>query len=71
MSKHIIRFAPNQKLPPGYTVQWWESDEMYRWVIDENTYGIEFACPYAARRSAWCRYKSVEAITTARRMMER
>lgn len=55
---HTVRFSPNQKLPPGYTVQWWDCDEHYRWVIDENTYGVEHWDRFRARRDAWAHFES-------------
>ena len=56
MGDYTVSFAPNQKLPPGYTVQWWVSDEMFRWVIDDNTYGPATWDRFAARRMAWAHY---------------
>lgn len=54
----IIGFAPNTKLPPGYTVQWWESDEMYRWVLSEDVYGVANCNRFRARRDAWAHFKA-------------
>jgi len=51
-----INFPPRQKLPPGYRVEWWASDEHYHWVIDEDTYSQIFANRYQARRAAWAHY---------------
>ncbi len=54
-----INFSPNQALPPGYSVEWWECDEMYRWVHDPSRYNGEpelysvgCCCRWMARRGA-------------------
>lgn len=58
MSKIVpINFSPRQPLFPGYRVQWWESDEHYHWVIDEDTYSEIFADRFDARRAAWSHYR--------------
>lgn len=63
--EHVVKFAPNQKLPPGYTVQWWDSDEHYHWVLDEDTYSCCTCCRFSARRGAWAHYN--KQITTMER----
>jgi len=57
MKAVIIKFAPNQKLPPGYTIQWWEENESYQWVIDENTYGMASVDRWYCYRSAWLHHR--------------
>lgn len=54
-----IRFSPRQALPPGYSVEWWECDEMYRWVHDPSrvdgepeVYGDACCSRWMARRGA-------------------
>jgi hypothetical protein len=53
---NIIRFPPSQALPHGYSVEWWESDEHYRWVSGED-YSDIYADRWVARRSAWAHYR--------------
>ena len=59
-----ISFAPNQTLPPGYSVEWWPTTEHYHWVYEPDrvngepeTYSVIFGCRFAARRSAWRHYR--------------
>lgn len=59
----LIRFAPHQPLPPGYTIQWWERDEHYHWVLSDNVYSDCDRDRWAARRGAWAHYRrSAEAM---------
>ena len=51
-----IKFAPRQKLPPGYRVEWWESDEHYHWVNDRDRHSDVFADRFQAYRAAWTHY---------------
>lgn len=46
--KKIIKFTPNQKLPEGYRVEWWECDEHYHWVTENNN-----SCCFSTRWQAW------------------
>ena len=57
-SDYAVNFSANQPLPPGYTVQWWESNESYQWVIDENIYGVEHHDRFRARRDAWAHFNA-------------
>lgn len=54
--EQVIRFAPNQTLPPSYRVVWYESDEMYRWCNGEFE-GPACCDRYMARRMAWANYE--------------
>jgi hypothetical protein len=65
MTDVTVKFAPRQSPPPGYAVEWWESDEMYRWVEDASridgepeVYGEACCCRWMARRGAWARYRA-------------
>lgn len=58
MRRHKVNFAPNQKLPPGYSVEWFESDEMYHWVISDDLYSVCCCCRWMAYRGAWANYKA-------------
>lgn len=58
-----VRFAPNQTLPPGYSVEWWSSTEHYHWVHDPSridgepeVFSVSWSDRFAARRSAWRHY---------------
>lgn len=49
-----VKFGKNQKLPDGYTVEWWEADEMYHWTSENgNNVSIPFRTRWKAYRSAW------------------
>jgi hypothetical protein len=62
MSDNIINFSKNQKMPPGYRVEWWECDEHYHWVIDDDNYSQCFACRFHCRRAAWIHYKTIDRV---------
>ena len=53
MEKIKIKFAKHQKLPIGYKIEWWEADEHFHWVIDDDNYSCSFASKWDAYRSAW------------------
>ena len=53
MERYNIKFAPNQKLPDGYKIQWLESVEHYVWVNDKGEESVIFADRWAAFRCAW------------------
>ena len=53
----VINFSTNQKLPPGYRVEWWPDDEHFHWVIDENNYSDIYSSRWQAYRAAWKHYK--------------
>jgi len=62
-----MRFAPNQPVPLNYTIEWWSSDEMYRWVHEPSrhrgepeTYGDAHCCRFRARRDAWEHFRKHE-----------
>ena len=61
MNKKIkINFSNNQKLPPGYLIEWWESDEHYHFVI-ENDADFESVCycdRFMCRQAAWNHYNT-------------
>lgn len=57
MDQIVIKFSKHQKLPTGYRIEWWEADEHYHWVIDENTYSCAFSSRWQAFRSAWANSK--------------
>ena len=57
MEQIVIKFSRHQKLPIGYRIEWWEADEHYHWVIDENTYSCAFSSRWQAFRSAWANSK--------------
>lgn len=57
MEQIVIKFSKYQKLPIGYRIEWWEADEHYHWVIDENTYSCAFSSRWQAFRSAWANSK--------------
>ena len=43
MEIYNIKFAPTQKLPKGYKIQWLESVERYVWVNDRGEESVMFA----------------------------
>lgn len=54
-----IRFAPRQKLPPGYRVEWWECDERYHWTLPAaDLEGGACCCRWMCWRGAWTHYYS-------------
>ncbi len=63
MEQITINFASRQKLPPGYIVQWWECDEHYHWVINEDNYSEIFSSRWQAFRAAWAHYKATQKET--------
>ena len=57
---HEIRFAPRQKLPPGYRVVWDDTDEgMCYWYVNDDLYGLSGWSRWAAYRGAWAHYRSL------------
>jgi len=57
MERIEIKFSKHQKLPKGYKIEWWEADEHYHWVIDEDNYSCIFSSRWQAFRSAWVHSK--------------
>ncbi len=57
MDKVVINFAKHQKLPEGYRVEWWESDEHYHWVIDDDNYSEASCDRWDCFREAWIHSK--------------
>ena len=53
MENREVNFNKLQRLPQGYKVEWWEADEHFHWVIDEDNYSCAFATKWDAYRSAW------------------
>jgi len=56
MEEIEVKFSPNQKLPPGYRVKWWEYDEHYHFVI-ENFESCMYATKWDAFKMSWKHYK--------------
>lgn len=56
MADHVVRFAPNQTLPPGYEVLWFEGCEMYGWVSGDKESVVGWD-RFRARREAWAHFK--------------
>lgn len=58
--RYVVGFAQHQMPPDGYTVEWWDCDEMYHWVkldpADDphhpNVYSGPTCCRWSARRGA-------------------
>jgi len=61
MGDYEVRFAPNQPVPPGYSVMWFESSEMYGWECGnkESVVGWD---RFRARREAWTHYLRSKAL---------
>jgi hypothetical protein len=49
----IINFAPHQQPPSGYRIEWWECDEHYHWIIDEDNYSQIYSSRWQAWWAAW------------------
>ena len=62
MEKIKINFSKNQKLPEGYTVEWWECVEQYFWVIDEDTHSSGSCSRWDCYRGAWKHYESLSNV---------
>lgn len=57
----IVRFSKPQSPPPGYRVEWWDSDEHYHWVKGEGQeFSDIFSDRWAARRAAWIHWDRSE-----------
>lgn len=52
-----VRFAPNQKLPPGYRVVWSEHVEHYMWLNGDRESAITWN-RWQAYRWAWADYRA-------------
>jgi hypothetical protein len=52
MQCHTVTFARHQRLPAGYSVEWWEADEMYHWVVSGDLYSVPCCCRWMAYRGA-------------------
>ena len=57
MEEITINFAPRQKLPPGFRVEWWIDDEHYHWVNEEGECSVMFSSRWQAYRDAWGYYR--------------
>lgn len=69
MEQIIINFAKHQKLPPRYKIEYWESDEHYHWVIDDNNYSEMYSSKWQARRASWAHYRdSIGEITNKKEL---
>lgn len=62
MCEVAIKFPPHQALPDGYKVEWWEADERFHWVIDENQYSVPFTDKWQAYGSAWKHSNALKKI---------
>lgn len=60
----VVPFAARTPLPPGYTVQWWEHDEHYHWVLSEDVYSDCSCDRWACWRGAWNHYRAQKNIQT-------
>lgn len=56
MGDYVVNFSPNQTLPPGYCVKWFECSEMYGWECGER-YSVVGWDRFRARREAWANYR--------------
>lgn len=57
-------YSAKTPLPPGYAVEWWESDEHYHWVRTsdpEDTYGDCHVNHWPCWREAWAHYNTNKA----------
>jgi hypothetical protein len=52
MEKKTIKFAPRQKLPHGFLVQWFGRDKQYHYTEGEK-YSMPYATKWEAYRAAW------------------
>lgn len=53
----IIKFSPNQKLPPGYQVIWSPETEHYHAETIDKEWSSDIYCNrFDARRVAWSRF---------------
>jgi hypothetical protein len=59
-----IKFSKNQKLPNGYIVEFWECDNMYYFIINENPEFVSssYCNRFMARNAAWNHFN--ETVTT-------
>ena len=56
------KFAKHQKMPPGYTVEFWNYDEMYHFDIENIDFESPAYCDrFKARRAAWQHYNKMVA----------
>jgi len=62
MTRQEVAFSKNQKLPIGYRVEWWESDEHYHWVIDNDTYSCMFSDRFMCYKNAWFHHRIEKKI---------
>jgi hypothetical protein len=52
MEKYKINFSKNQRLPDGYSVEWWECDEHFHFTIpNDNFESLAFSSKWMARRA--------------------
>jgi hypothetical protein len=56
MEKIRISFSQNQKLPDGYFVEWWESDEHYHFATPDENFESEIYCTRFMARKACLSY---------------
>lgn len=58
---HIINFPKQIKVPDGYRIEYWEADEKYHWVIDDDNYSIAFCTRWMALKSAKIHSETIKA----------
>jgi len=56
MDKFTINFSANQKLPNGYSVEFWESDEHYHFTTPDENFESEIYCTRFMARKACLKY---------------
>ena len=52
-----INFSKHIKVPAGYTIEWWECDEMYHWVVNPEHVSVAFCSRWKALAAA--RYRDL------------
>ena len=52
-----INFSKHIKVPEGYTIEWWECDEMYHWVVNPDHVSVAFCSRWKALSAARCQEK--------------
>lgn len=63
MIKELVNFPKKCPLPNGYKVEWWEFDNSYRWVVDENNYSkVSFPNKWQTHKHAWSTYNKNKTI---------
>lgn len=63
METFTINFPANQKLPGGYSVEFWESDEHYHFTTPDENFESEAYCDRFMARKACLKY--ITSLITA------